>query len=62
MIRDTSLGAKAWSFAMLVLMAFLLLNIAAMIATVVTNSFATRWLRSWLPEAFTARWYGVGMA
>jgi putative spermidine/putrescine transport system permease protein len=57
MIRDTSLGAKAWSFAMLVLMAFLLLNIAAMIATVVTNSFATRWLRSWLPEAFTARWY-----
>jgi putative spermidine/putrescine transport system permease protein len=57
MIRDTSLGAKAWSFAMLVLMAFLLLNIAAVIATVVTNSFATRWLRSWLPEAFTARWY-----
>jgi putative spermidine/putrescine transport system permease protein len=57
MIRDTSLGAKAWSFAMLVLMAFLLLNVAAMIATVVTNSFATRWLRSWLPEAFTARWY-----
>jgi putative spermidine/putrescine transport system permease protein len=57
MIRDTSLGAKAWSFAMKVLMAFLLLNIAAMIATVVTNSFATRWLRSWLPEAFTARWY-----
>jgi putative spermidine/putrescine transport system permease protein len=57
MIRDTSLGAKAWSFAMQVLMAFLLLNIAAMIATVVTNSFATRWLRSWLPEAFTARWY-----
>ena len=57
MIRDTSLGAKAWSFAMQVLMAFLLLNVAAMIATVVTNSFATRWLRSWLPEAFTARWY-----
>ena len=57
MIRDTSLGAKAWSFAMLALMAFLLLNVAAMISTVVTNSFATRWLRSWLPEAFTARWY-----
>ena len=57
MIRDTSLGAKAWSFAMLALMAFLLLNVAAMISTVVTNSFATRWLRSWLPEALTARWY-----
>ena len=35
----------------------MVLNIAAVIATVVVNSFATRWLRSWLPEAFTTRWY-----
>jgi len=40
-----------------VLVAFLLLNIAAAIAAVITSSFATRWLRSWLPEAFTIRWY-----
>jgi putative spermidine/putrescine transport system permease protein len=57
MIRDTSLGARAWSLAIQVLVAFVLVNIAATIATVVTNSFATRWLRSWLPEAFTTRWY-----
>ena len=57
MIRDTTAGAKAWSVAIQVLVAFLLVNITAMIATVVTNSFATRWLRSWLPEALTTRWY-----
>jgi putative spermidine/putrescine transport system permease protein len=28
-----------------------------MIATVVVNSFGTRWLNSWLPVAFTIRWY-----
>jgi putative spermidine/putrescine transport system permease protein len=57
MIRDTSLGARAWSLTIQALVAFVLVNIAATIATVLTNSFATRWLRSWLPEAFTTRWY-----
>lgn len=57
MIRDTTPGAKLWSVAIRVLVAFLLLNIAAAIAAVITSSFATRWLRSWLPEAFTIRWY-----
>jgi len=56
-IRDTTPGAKLWSVAIRVLVAFLLLNIAAAIAAVITSSFATRWLRSWLPEAFTIRWY-----
>ncbi|MBV8183521.1 MAG: ABC transporter permease subunit [Hyphomicrobiales bacterium] len=29
----------------------------ALIATVVTSSFATRWLGTWLPADFTTRWY-----
>jgi putative spermidine/putrescine transport system permease protein len=33
------------------------LNLAAMIATVVVNSFATRWFGTWLPPGFTTRWY-----
>ncbi len=57
MIRDTGAGARIWSAAIWVLIAFLLVNIAATIATVITNSLGTRWLRSWLPEAFTVRWY-----
>jgi putative spermidine/putrescine transport system permease protein len=28
-----------------------------MIATVVLNSFSTRWFGTWLPAAFTTRWY-----
>jgi putative spermidine/putrescine transport system permease protein len=33
------------------------LNLVAMIATVVLDSFATRWLGTWLPVALTTKWY-----
>ncbi len=35
-----------------------MLNLFAMIATVVLDSFATRWLGTWLPLGWTTRWYG----
>jgi putative spermidine/putrescine transport system permease protein len=57
MIRDTTLGAKLWAAAVWVLVGFFILNLLAMIATVVTSSFATRWLGTWLPVGFTTRWY-----
>lgn len=57
MIRDNSLGAKLWSSAVWVLVGFFVLNLFAMIATVVINSFGTRWLRTWLPADWTTRWY-----
>lgn len=57
MIRDTTIGAKLWATAVWVLTGFFLLNVGAMMATVVTSSLSTRWLRSWLPEALTTRWY-----
>jgi len=41
-----------------VLMAFFVLNVLALIAVVVVDSFATTWLGTWLPTGFTARWYG----
>ncbi len=37
---------------------FFVLNIFALIAVVAVNSFATRWLGTWLPAGFTFRWYG----
>jgi len=57
MIRDTTVGAKLWATAVWVFTGFFLLNVGAMMATVVTSSLSTRWLRSWLPEALTTRWY-----
>jgi putative spermidine/putrescine transport system permease protein len=41
-----------------ILMAFFVLNVLALIAAVVVDSFATTWLGTWLPASFTARWYG----
>lgn len=57
MIRDTTAGAKLWNTAIWVLIAFFVINLIAMIATVILSSFATRWLGTWLPVGFTTRWY-----
>jgi putative spermidine/putrescine transport system permease protein len=57
MIRDTTLGSKLWAAAIWFLVGFFVINLFAMIATVVTSSFATRWLGTWLPVALTTRWY-----
>ncbi|MEI5676756.1 ABC transporter permease [Mesorhizobium sp. CGMCC 1.15528] len=57
MIRDTSLGAKLWITAVWAVVGFFVINVLAMIATVILSSVGTRWLGTWLPEAFTTRWY-----
>jgi putative spermidine/putrescine transport system permease protein len=49
--------AKLWSTAVWVTVGFFVVNIFAMIATVVFDSFATRWLGTWLPAGYTTRWY-----
>jgi len=57
MIRDTTIGAKLWAAAIWAVVIFFVLNLFAMIGTVVTSSFATRWLGTWLPVGWTTRWY-----
>jgi putative spermidine/putrescine transport system permease protein len=57
MLQRTTIGAKLWATAVWVLVAFFVINLLAMIATVVTSSFATRWLGTWLPAGWTTRWY-----
>jgi putative spermidine/putrescine transport system permease protein len=37
--------------------AFFLINLLALIASVVVNSFGTRWFDAWLPEGLTTHWY-----
>ena len=55
---DRPIGEKLWATAVWVLVGFFILNIFAIIGTVVLNSFATQWLRSWVPTALTTNWYG----
>ncbi|WP_332685628.1 ABC transporter permease [Bosea sp. (in: a-proteobacteria)] len=59
MVKDTRLSTKLWAAANWTLIGFFILNLFAMIATVITSSFSTRWLRSWLPDGWTTRWYGA---
>jgi putative spermidine/putrescine transport system permease protein len=48
---------KAWSALLWGLMALFVVNIGLMIAAVATNSFARRWLGTWLPDGYTTTWY-----
>jgi len=58
MIRDTGLGSRIWRIAIWAVTILFVVNLLAMIASVVTNSVATRWLGTWLPVGYTTRWYG----
>jgi putative spermidine/putrescine transport system permease protein len=55
--RNSDIGARLWSFAVWALVIFFVLNLLAVIASVVFSSFATRWLGTWLPAGFTGNWY-----
>jgi len=57
MIRDTTVGAKLWAAAIWTLVGIFVLNLLAMIGSVVTSSLATRWLGTWFPSGVTTRWY-----
>jgi putative spermidine/putrescine transport system permease protein len=48
---------RAWTGLLLGLMALFVVNIGLMVATVATNSVASRWLGTWLPEGYTTQWY-----
>jgi putative spermidine/putrescine transport system permease protein len=53
------IGERIWATSIWVLVGFFILNLAAMIGTVVVNSFGTRWFNTWLPAGFTGRWYAL---
>lgn len=55
--RDQPISTRLWTTAIWLLVGFFVLNLFAMVATVVVNSLGTRWLGTWLPAAFTTRWY-----
>ena len=57
MATEKSIGERLWAIAIWALVVIFILNFTAMVATVVINSFGTRWFNAWLPAGFTARWY-----
>jgi putative spermidine/putrescine transport system permease protein len=50
---------RVWSGLLLGLMAFFIVNIALMVASVGFNSVARRWLGTWLPDGYTTNWYAA---
>ena len=56
MNRDALLS-KLWVTAVWGVVTLFVLNLGAMIATVIVNSFGTRWFGTWLPPNFTTHWY-----
>ena len=62
MKSDKRFSTRLWVFAVWASIGFFVVNLLAMIATVVMSSFATRWLRSWFPDGFTTKWYASAWA
>ncbi|WP_284943540.1 ABC transporter permease [Acidisoma cladoniae] len=57
MIRDNGLGGRLWRMAVWAVVVVFILNLLALIAVVVVDSFSTRWFGTWLPAGFTTHWY-----
>jgi putative spermidine/putrescine transport system permease protein len=55
--RDTTVSERLWAAAIWLAVIVFIVNFMAMAATVVINSFGTRWFGAWLPAGFTTRWY-----
>ncbi|MCP3477726.1 ABC transporter permease subunit (plasmid) [Bradyrhizobium sp. CCGUVB1N3] len=55
--QDKTISERLWAAAIWAGVLFFIMNFMAMIATVVINSFGTRWLGTWLPAGYTTRWY-----
>ena len=48
---------KLWKGLIWLLIGVFIINVLGLIASVVVNSLATRWLGTWLPAGFTSQWY-----
>ena len=54
MAKEAVVNARAAIAAVVI---FFIFNLLAMIAAVITSSFSTRWLGTWLPAGWTTKWY-----
>ena len=51
------LVTNLWNGLIWLVIGVFIVNVLGLIAAVVVNSFATRWLGTWLPSGFTFQWY-----
>jgi putative spermidine/putrescine transport system permease protein len=50
---------RVWRGLLWGVMTLFVVNVGLMIASVATNSFARRWLGTWLPDGWTTNWYAA---
>jgi putative spermidine/putrescine transport system permease protein len=55
--HDKTVSERLWAAAIWLAVIVFIVNFMAMAATVLINSFGTRWLGAWLPASYTTRWY-----
>ncbi|WP_084614138.1 ABC transporter permease [Nakamurella lactea] len=48
---------RIWAVVVWFLLAFFFVNLIALVASVVVDSFGKTWFGGWLPSGFTTRWY-----
>lgn len=51
------IGSRLWITAVWTVVILFVVNLCGIIGSVVTSSFASRWLRSWFPDGYTIKWY-----
>lgn len=56
-LNATPLRDRAWRALIWGVIALFLVNVGLLIVAVATNSIATRWFGTWLPEGYTLAWY-----
>jgi putative spermidine/putrescine transport system permease protein len=54
-----SIGERLWAVSVWAVVVFFVVNLLAMIGSVVVNSFGTRWFNTWLPAGYTTQWYSL---
>jgi putative spermidine/putrescine transport system permease protein len=57
MSSNKTASERLWATAVWVVVGFFIVNLFAMIAAVVVDSVASRWLGTWFPAGYTFRWY-----
>lgn len=55
--RDGRRRPRVWAVVVWVLVGLFFLNLLGLVASVVVDSFGTRWFDTWLPQGITAHWY-----
>lgn len=53
---------RIWAALVWIVLAFFFLNLLALVASVVVDSFGTTWFGGWLPAGFTGSWYSQAWA